>query len=300
MRTALVRTLRHRERQETVPMDLPARVYVLEVIAMVGDAADPESGAELRADVPTIVEALKPSPQADRLVHPAPDVKSELEQEALRHLHVEIGALVVLVYDPGSETGVDMSVKSRGARWPRAGPLLFVQSGCSGLASQSAQGPHSRPWQEPRPRARQKRLWSLAMKTGSRITLILALALAAAALMVAGCGGDDKPDYCSDVSDLQSSVDELKSVDLGTDTLSTVRTDVEAVQSDTDAVVSSAKADFPDETSAFESSVSTLSTSVKELPASPTAEQLLALAPQIASSVSAADNLKSATSSACD
>lgn len=42
-------------------------------------------------------------------------VKSELEQEALRHLHLEIGTLVVLVNDPGSETGVDMSRKeSRG------------------------------------------------------------------------------------------------------------------------------------------------------------------------------------------
>ena len=139
-----------------------------------------------------------------------------------------------------------------------------------------------------------------AMKASFRMTLIVSLALAAGALMVAGCGGDDKPDYCSDVSDLQSSVDELKSVDLGIDTLPTVQTDVEAIQSDTDAVVSSAKADFPDETSALESSVSTLTTSVQELPASPTAEQLLALAPQIASTVSAADNLKSATSSACD
>jgi outer membrane murein-binding lipoprotein Lpp len=139
------------------------------------------------------------------------------------------------------------------------------------------------------------------MKASFRMTLIVSLALAAGALMAAGCGGDDKLDYCSDVSDLQSSVDELKSVDLGgTDTLSTVQTDVEAIQSDANAVVSSAKADFPDETSALESSVSTLSTSVKELPASPTAEQLLSLGPQIASTVSAADNLKSATSSACD
>jgi outer membrane murein-binding lipoprotein Lpp len=139
------------------------------------------------------------------------------------------------------------------------------------------------------------------MKARFRMTLIVSLALAAGTLMVAGCGCDDEPDYCSDVSDLQSSVDELKSVDLGgTDTLSTVQTDVEAIQSDANAVVSSAKADFPDETSALESSFSTLSTSVKELPASPTAEQLLALAPPIASTVSAADNLKSATSSACD
>jgi hypothetical protein len=57
--------------------------------------------------------------------------------------------------------------------------------------------------------------------------------------------------------------------------------------------MSSAKADFPDETSALESSVSTLSTSVNQLPASPTPEQLLALAPQITSAFNAADELNS-------
>jgi hypothetical protein len=40
-------------------MHLPAPIYVLEMIAMVGDAANPESGAELRAEVAAVVEALK-------------------------------------------------------------------------------------------------------------------------------------------------------------------------------------------------------------------------------------------------
>jgi hypothetical protein len=40
-------------------MQLPAPIYMLEVIAVVGDAANPESGAELRADVAAVVEALK-------------------------------------------------------------------------------------------------------------------------------------------------------------------------------------------------------------------------------------------------
>ncbi len=52
------------------------------------------------------------------------------------------------------------------------------------------------------------------MKASFRMALIVSLALAAGALMVAGCGGDDKPDYCSNVSDLQQSVDDLKSVHL--------------------------------------------------------------------------------------
>ena len=134
----------------------------------------------------------------------------------------------------------------------------------------------------------------------NRVTLIVPLALAAAALVAAGCGSDSKPDYCSNVSDLQQSVDDLKNVQLNSSTLTTLQTDVQKVQTNADAVVSSAKQDFPSETSALKSSVSTLSTTIQQLPPSPTAQQLLAVAPQISSTVTAAKNLSSATKSACD
>lgn len=134
----------------------------------------------------------------------------------------------------------------------------------------------------------------------SRLPWIM-LVLVAATLVAAACGGDDKPAYCSNVSDLQQSVDDLKSVHLSeSGALSTLQTDVQKVQSDADAVVSSAKQDFPDETSALKSSVSSLSTTIEELPSSPTAQQLAALAPEISSVVTAAKDLDSATSSACD
>ncbi len=134
----------------------------------------------------------------------------------------------------------------------------------------------------------------------NRVTLIVPLALAAAALVAAGCGSDSKPDYCSNVSDLQQSVDDLKNVQLNSSTLTTLQTDLQKVQTNADAVVSSAKQDFPSETSALKSSVSTLSTTIQQLPPSPTAQQLLAVAPQISSTVTAAKNLSSATKSACD
>lgn len=131
--------------------------------------------------------------------------------------------------------------------------------------------------------------------------MIVPVALAATALLAAGCGSDDEPEYCSDVSDLESSIDDLENVDLsGSDALSTVQTDVDAVKSNAQAVVASAKADFPDQTSALESSVTSLSNTIKQLPPSPTAEQLLPLAPQISSAVTAAKDLDNATSSACD
>ena len=139
------------------------------------------------------------------------------------------------------------------------------------------------------------------MKRRLHVVLTLAVALAAAAALVAaGCGGSNKPDYCSDVSDLQQSVDDLKSVQLESGALSTLQTDAQKVQSNANAVVSSAKADFPSQTSALQSSVATLSTTINALPPSPTPQQLLSLAAQVNSVVSAAQGLSSATSSACD
>jgi hypothetical protein len=138
------------------------------------------------------------------------------------------------------------------------------------------------------------------MKVRLRVVLTLAVALAAVALVAAGCGGDDKPEYCSNVSDLKQSVDDLKSVQLDSGVLSTVQTDVQKVQSNANAVVSSAKQDFPTETTALESSVSILFTSINKLPPSPTPQQLLALVPQIRSVGTAAQGLSGATSSACD
>jgi hypothetical protein len=133
-----------------------------------------------------------------------------------------------------------------------------------------------------------------------RMVLIPVVALAVAALAAAGCGSSSKPAYCSNVTDLENSVNSLKSVSLGSDTVSTLKTDLQKVQTNANAVVSSAKQDFPSQTSALQSSVSALLNSINALPPSPTPQQLLPLAPQVASAVSAADGLKSATSSACD
>jgi hypothetical protein len=139
------------------------------------------------------------------------------------------------------------------------------------------------------------------MKARPRLTLIASLVLAAAVLLAVGCGSsDDKPAYCSNVSDLQSSVNDLKNVQLNSDAVSTVKTDLQKIQTNADAVVSSAKQDFPSQTSALKSSVSTLSTAVKQLPSSPTTQQLAALVPDISNAVTAAKSLSSATKSACD
>ena len=138
------------------------------------------------------------------------------------------------------------------------------------------------------------------MRARFHLALIFAVALAAAALVAAGCGGSSKPAYCSDVSDLQQSVTDLKNVQLQSGALPTLQTDLQTVQTNANAVVSSAKADFPSQTSALQSSVSSLSKTINKLPQSPTPQQLLQLAPEINSVVTAAQGLQSATSSSCD
>src|SRR4051794_30159499 len=120
------------------------------------------------------------------------------------------------------------------------------------------------------------------MKGGLPVTLMV-VALAAAALVAAGCGSSDKPDYCSNVNDLQESVDNLKSVPPESGALSNLQTDLQEVQTDANAVVNSAKQDVPSQTSALKSSVSSLSTAIKQLSPSPTAQQLASLVPQISS-----------------
>lgn len=133
-----------------------------------------------------------------------------------------------------------------------------------------------------------------------RLSLAIPAALLAVALLVAGCGSDSKPDYCSNVSDLQSSVDELSNVKLESGVLGTLEANLKKIQANANAVVSSAKQDFPSETSALKSSVSELSATVNQLPPAPTPQQLLGLGAEIQSTVTAAQELSSATESACE
>ncbi len=137
------------------------------------------------------------------------------------------------------------------------------------------------------------------MKLRPRGILSVALALAALALIAAGCGSS-KPDYCSNVSDLKESVDELGSIQVESGVLSTLRSDLEKVRADANRVVSSAQQDFPNETSALNSSVSSLADTVDRLPPSPTPQQLAGLTAEIATAVTAAEELSSATKSACE
>jgi hypothetical protein len=131
-----------------------------------------------------------------------------------------------------------------------------------------------------------------------RLGQAAALALAATAALATGCGSS-KPAYCSAVANLESSIKSVPNTDVVTNGTAALKSTLQKVQSDAEAVVSAAKSDFPNETSALSSSVTTISTSIKQLPSSPAPAQVAQLAGQATAVITAAKDLKSATSSKC-
>ena len=126
----------------------------------------------------------------------------------------------------------------------------------------------------------------------------VALVAAVALLAAAGCGGSSKPSYCSDRSNLESSVKGLTSAATSGD-VSALKSQVTTIKSDATSLVNSAKSDFPTQTSAIKSSVDTLSGAVSALPSSPSRAQIAAIATDAAGVVSSVKSFSNATSSKC-
>lgn len=125
------------------------------------------------------------------------------------------------------------------------------------------------------------------------------LALAIAVLAATGCGGSSKPGYCSDRSNLESSIKGLADVDLASGGVDALKTQLQKVQNDAKTLVSSAKSDFPSETSALQTSITSLSDAIKQLGSSPSVKQVAGLVPDVQSVSSAVKGFTDATSSKC-
>jgi hypothetical protein len=122
----------------------------------------------------------------------------------------------------------------------------------------------------------------------------------AAVVAAAGCGGSDKPAYCSDRSDLEQSVKDLGNVDLKAGGTSALEAQLKKVDADAAKLESSAKSSFPAETAALQSTVSALDKSVTSLPSSPTVQQLAPIAIDVKNVGTALKGFTDATKSKCD
>jgi len=129
--------------------------------------------------------------------------------------------------------------------------------------------------------------------------LALATTTALATGVLIGCGSD-KPAFCGDVDTLKNSISQLTSVKIEAGALDTAETNLETVQTDAQTVVDSARTDFPSESSALEDSINTAAQSIQDLPSSPSAAEIAAVALNVSAVANAAKSFDEATSSACN
>jgi hypothetical protein len=128
---------------------------------------------------------------------------------------------------------------------------------------------------------------------------VIPIALIAIAFGASGCG-EDEPAYCSDLGELEQSVNQLGDVDVvggGTDA---VREALREVEADARSVIDSAQSEFSDETDAIAESLSTLEASVRQLSGSPSTDQTATVLADASELVTSVDELIEATASRCE
>lgn len=135
---------------------------------------------------------------------------------------------------------------------------------------------------------------------GTRARQMALLFSVGGSILLAGCGGDDKPAYCSARDDLKESVDGLDDVRLresgGVDRL---RSQLKEVQTNADKVADTAKNEFGDEVQGLRTSVTELNSSVRGLVSDPSAAQASEAKAAVDGVRQAVDRLVSATDSNC-
>ena len=131
--------------------------------------------------------------------------------------------------------------------------------------------------------------------------LVLPAASVVALTVALGSGGcSSQPAFCSDVDTLRSSVDDLVSIQVNSNTINEVQADFEKVQTDADQVVQSAQEDFPEETSNLEDQIDSTRKAIEDLPSSPAAGDYVALGLQVVALGKAADEVRKSAESACN
>lgn len=127
----------------------------------------------------------------------------------------------------------------------------------------------------------------------------LAALLALSLLAAAGCGGDDKPSYCSDRTNLENAVKDLPSAAKSGGT-SGLQSQFKTIESDANTLIDSAKGDFPSETSTLKTTIAQMQSSIESAGSSPSGTQIAGLVLNANAVVNAVKGFTDATQSACD
>ncbi|HSK15070.1 MAG TPA: hypothetical protein VK915_02785 [Gaiellaceae bacterium] len=119
-----------------------------------------------------------------------------------------------------------------------------------------------------------------------RRPLVFVLAVATLALVAAGCGGEESA-VCEDLDELQSSIDDLRDLEVGEGALEEARQIADDIVAQAQTAQDDAEAELGDELAAFQTSVQGLVAEVETAAASGfSAESLQAISAAITASTS--------------
>jgi hypothetical protein len=138
---------------------------------------------------------------------------------------------------------------------------------------------------------------SRASRVDTWARAVVALVAVVGVIAMAGCGSS-KPAYCTDRTNLESSVKGLSHPDLSNG-LSSLEAQLKKIESNATTLVNSAKSDFPTETSAITSSVDALKSAVTQLASDHSAANIAAVTADAASVVKSVQSFTDATNSKC-
>jgi hypothetical protein len=138
---------------------------------------------------------------------------------------------------------------------------------------------------------------SRAGRVGAWARAAVALVAVAGVVAMAGCGSS-KPAYCTDRTNLETSIKGLSHLDLSNG-LSSLEAQLKKIQTNATTLVNSAKSDFPSETSAITSSVDALKSAVTRLASDRSATNALAVTTDAANVVKSVKSFTDATNSKC-
>ena len=124
---------------------------------------------------------------------------------------------------------------------------------------------------------------------------VLALALSG---LAAGCSSS-KPAYCTDATNLKTSVSNLGNVDVAKNGLGSLQTALSSVQTSAKTFTDDAKSAFPSQTAALNTALSGLATTIKSAKGQPPATAAEAVVPAVIQAKNSASALQSAVSGKC-
>ncbi|HET7489216.1 MAG TPA: hypothetical protein VFJ85_14895 [Acidimicrobiales bacterium] len=136
------------------------------------------------------------------------------------------------------------------------------------------------------------------MKT-IRHPIALVLAALAFAVLLAACSNDSKPAVCTDVDNIQKTVDDLKNVKPEAGALGNIQSELTTLKQQFGILRTDAKSQFQTETTALSASLDSLSSAVDAAKANPSLSTLAPVGTALAGVKDTGQSLVSAVKGTC-